>query len=1372
MFDPSTLAVTAGSKATAVLSLLGVPAAGGAEVTVALSAADAATAGVMPESVVFDAATTSRDVTVVGVAEGIATVTAELESFSGLSEESTVASAELSVTVVPAPVRLQLAFDPPTLTVVVGATATAVLSLLDVPEGAAVTVALRTADVAAVRLVTEPELQFSATTTSRDVTVLGVAEGSTTVTVVADASGTVDLPPDSSVASAELAVTVVPPPVHLQLAFEPTDLTVTAGAASTAVLSLLDVPEGAAVTVALRTADAATVQVMPESVVFDAATTSRDVTALGVAAGSATLTAMVAVEVLLDDLPPDSTVASAELAVTVVPAPVRLQLAFEPPELTVVVGATATAVLSLSDVPEGAAVTVALRTEDAATARLVTEPELQFSATTTSRDVTVLGVAEGSTTLTVVADASGTVDLPPDSSVASAELAVTVVPPPVRLQLAFEPTDLTVTAGAASTAVLSLLDVPEGAAVTVALRTADAATVQVMPESVVFDAATTSRDVTVLGVAAASATLTAMTAVMAVEVLLDDLPPDSTVASAELSVTVVPAPVRLQLAFEPPELTVVVGATATAVLSLLDVPEGAAVTVALRTADVATAQVMPESVVFDAATTSRDVTVLGVAEGSTTLTVVADASGTVDLPPDSSVASAELAVTVVPPPVHLQLAFDPSALTVTAGATKTAVLSLLDVPAGAAVTVALIAADGEATAQVMSQSVVFDAATTSRDVTVEGVAAGNTTLTASVDENALADSGFPPDSTVASAELAVTVVLLPVALQLVFDLSTLTVTAGSEETVMLSLLGVPAGAAVTVEFSAANASTARVVMQPVVFDAATTSREVTVLGVAAGSATLTAIADISGLPDGSSVTDANLLVTVVPAPVALRLAFIPPTAVTITVGTRSRPQLMLFGELPAGAAVTVSLSATDATIAQVIPESVTLSGDTRNHVVTVTGMAEGSATVTAVADFFVTSDLPAGSTVASAELLVTVVPPPVHLQLAFDPPELTVAAGATKTAVLSLSGELPAGATVQVDLSVADTATALVMPSSVTFTTQTPSHVVTILGVAEGSTTVTVVADASGTVGLPPDSTVAPAQLSVTVVEPPLVALQLAFEPTTLTVAAGTTETAVLSLSGVPVVATVTVKVSAASTATAQVRPELVVFDAATTSREVTVLGVAEGSATVTAELVSFRGLSAGSSVASVELAVTVVPPPVRLQLAFEPSALTVTAGATETAVLSLLDVPEGAAVTVALRTASTATVQVMPESVVFDAATTSRAVTLIGVAAASTTLTAMTMVMAVEVSLDDLPPDSTVAPAQLSVTVVPAPIHLQLAFEPPELTVVVGAQRTVVLRLLDDVPAGVTVFLTLQELRFRGWQSWLGRVSSGFLSCLRRMGQ
>ena len=232
------------------------------------------------------------------------------------------------------------------------------------------------------------------------------------------------LPAGSTVASVELPVTVVPaPPVELELTFDLPTLTVAAGATATAELSLAGVPADAAVTVTLSSADTATARVMPESVTFTAQTPSTEVTVTGEAAGMTTVTAIA--DALTDSgLPLNSTVASVELPVTVEPAPVMLQLAFSPSALTVAVGSEETAVLSLLGVPAGAEVTVSLSAADATTARLVTEPELRFSAATTSHVVTVAGVAEGSATVTAAVFNSD--DLPADSTVASAELVVTL----------------------------------------------------------------------------------------------------------------------------------------------------------------------------------------------------------------------------------------------------------------------------------------------------------------------------------------------------------------------------------------------------------------------------------------------------------------------------------------------------------------------------------------------------------------------------------------------------------------------------------------------------------------------------------------------------------------------------------------------------------------------------------------------------------------------------------------------------------------------------------------------------------------------------------------------------------------------------------
>ena len=259
------------------------------------------------------------------------------------------------------------------------------------------------------------------------------------LTAEADIAGLMDV----VVQPGMLSVTVVPPPVHLQLAFEPLTVavgttatvvlgfpgvsegaavTVSEGAAVTVVLSLPGVPEGAAVTVALDVADAATAQTTPVSVVFSSTAARHEVTVRGVAEGSVPLTASVGKDALVDSgLPPNSTVAPAQLAVTVVPPLVHLQLAFDPSSLTLVVGSSATVVLSLSGVPEGTTVTVTLSVADEETA------EVTFTEANPNIVVTVTGTVAGSVTLT--ADMNGVFGLQEEVvRVASAQLAVTVVP--------------------------------------------------------------------------------------------------------------------------------------------------------------------------------------------------------------------------------------------------------------------------------------------------------------------------------------------------------------------------------------------------------------------------------------------------------------------------------------------------------------------------------------------------------------------------------------------------------------------------------------------------------------------------------------------------------------------------------------------------------------------------------------------------------------------------------------------------------------------------------------------------------------------------------------------------------------------------------
>ena len=1394
-FEPTSLTVVVGESGTVRLSLLGsVPEGTGVRVVsdvAGLLFTHSPLTPLLP--VTLDAETPSLEVTITGLAVGSATLMVVERGLIGLSEASTVQSAQLAVTVVPRPVHLQLAFDPSSLTVTAGATTTAELSLLDVPAGASVRVELSTADTATALVMSEPVV-FTATATSHKMTIEGVAAGSVAVMAVADTSG---LPPNSTVEPAELPVTVVPPPVDLQLAFDPPSLTVTAGATTTAELSLLDVPAGASVRVELSTADTATALVMSEPVVFTATATSREVTIEGVAAGSVAVMAEVAASGAAD-LPPNSTVMPAELVVTVVSPTVDLQLVFNPPSLTVTAGSETTATLSLSGVPAGAEMLVDFRASGEAVVNLfrlsggVLSPAsgVLFDAVTTSHELTLVGAAAGNATVTAVV--AQFVGLSEASTVRSAQLAVTVVPAPVHLQLAFDPSSLTVTAGATATAVLSLLgDVPVAFVVLVELNvTGEAVRLESMNAGFLTREGPLS--VTVAGVAAGNATLTAVVDIPG----SSGLPPNSTAAApVELPITVVPAPVQLALAFDPSPLTLEYAQNRNLSLSLLGVPAGATVTVTINALDVAIASVSPRSVVFTAAMTSHPLEVsAGVRMGSVTVTAVADIS---DLPPDSSVASAQLPITVVSPMVSLQLAFDPSTLAVVAGAQGTVRLRLLGfIPAGVAnaeVEVALSVA-GEATVQVVPQPVVFNLPfRLGNSVTITGATAGNATVTAvatSFDE-------ISENSTVASAELVVTVVPAPVHLQLAFDPTSLTVVVDSEERVDLTLLGLSdvdvAGGSIEVDvkWSTGNAEIAAALgdfsfgkggLFPMVID----NVGLDVMGVAEGTTALEAVAtQLTGLPPNSTVERAVLPVTVVLPPVDLQLAF-DPTSLTVTAGDVATATLRLAG-VPAGFVVPVELNVTgeaarlgDATQELLSSFGIHISslGDDAVRV-EVKGVSAGEATLTArwgtspeaqerCRSLFEPPlcGLPPNSTVEPAELVVTVVPAPIRLQLAFDPTPLTVVVDSERTAVLRLVGDVPEGATVTValrmELSGADAAAAQVTPSSVVFDAQTPSRDVTVSGVAEGSAalTATVSEAALAASGLPDGSTVASVELPVTVMPTPLdpVTLTLAFDPMSLTVTAGREATAVLRLPDVPEGIEVTVTLSAADATTAQLVTESELrFSADTSSRDVTVLGVVAGNVTLTATVGedALDALPGGSTVAPAELAVTVVAAPVHLQLAFDPSTLEVTAGREATVVLSLLgDVPEDAMVTMLFSSSDRTKAHVVLRGTVFDATTTNRDVTVLGVAAGNVMLTAVA-------DTSGLPVGSTVERAELSVTVVPPPVRLALMFDSPGLTVVEGREGNVFVRL-PDVPDN---FIVPLGLSVEGAAVRLGPDTQEFLS-------
>ena len=1356
-----TARVTAGS-ATEVEVVLENPEAlvPGETVPVTLTAE---TLSVVPPVVMLTEATPRVALRIVAATTAMSeTLTAQADT-TGLMN-AVVQSATLAVTVLPAPVNLQLMFDPPTLTVARDRERMATLSLEGVPAGAAVTVALSVAATATVQVVTE-SVTFTATTQSHAITIRGVAEGSATLTAMVDADALADLPSDSTVESAQLPVTVVPAvtdTVMLQLAFEPPTLTVAVGSEESAMLQLLgEVPPGVAVTVALSTAAPATAQVVQEPVTFSADETRREVTVLGVAAGSVAITAAVSEDALeASGLPAGSSVASTDLAVTVVLPTVDLQLAFEPPTLTVITGSTATAMLRLEGVPAtGAAVTVELSVADEATAE-VTPAEVIFSEANPDTVVTLTGVAAGDATVTAVAVMLD--GLSNASTVRSAQLAVTVVQKR-EFALGFETpggealTEAQVMAGGAIEVVVVLGDadllVPDEA-IPVTL-TAEGMGVSVdLPE--VTLAETTPR-ATLRIVAMVNATSGTLTAEADTTGLINAM-----VEPATLAVAVLPR--RFALRFETPEgavletARVTVGSTAEVVVALTNIEalrSGETVPVTLTTAEVG---VSTNAAVLSVTTPRAMLTV-------DTEGVVADVTGSVTATGVVVLSDGSAAMNTSVDPATLAVEILPRRLALRFETPEGAVLEAAQVTAGSATEVAVVLGDADLLEpdEAIPVTLTAEGVGVSSDVPVLSVTTPRVMLTiaAAVDAmsgtlTAEADTAGLINVAVRPATLAVEI--LPRRFALRFEtpegavLETAQVTAGRTTEVAVVLenadLLVP-GETVTVPVTLTAEGVGVSSDVPVL--SVTTPRVMLTIAAAVNAmpGELTADADTAGLIN-VAVRPATLAVEILPRRFALRFET-PEGAVLetaqVTAGRTTEVAVVLENAdlLVPGETVTVPVTLTAETLS-VVPPVVMLTEATPRAVLRIVAATTAmSGTLTAQAD---TADL-MNAVVQPEMLAVTVLPAPVNLQLMFDLPTLTVAAGGVRTAVLRLLGDVPADAAVTVMLSTAAPATAQVVTESVTFTATTQSHAITIRGVAEGSATLTAMVDADALADLPSDSTVESAQLPVTVVPAVVdpVMLQLAFEPPTLTVAVGSEAPAMLRLLGdVPLGVAVTVDLSAPDAATARVLSEPVIFSAEVTSREVTVLGVAAGSVTITAtvseDALEASGLPAGSSVASTDLAVTVVLPTVDLQLAFDSPMLTVVAGSTATAVLRLEGVPAtGAEVTVELSVADEATAEVTPAEVIFSEANPDTVVTLTGVAAGDATVTA------VAVMLDGLSNASTVQSAQLAVTVV-RERKLALGFETPEGTALETARVTagsttevaVVLENADSLVPGETV--------------------------------
>jgi uncharacterized protein YjdB len=406
----------------------------------------------------------------------------------------------------------------------------------------------------------------------------------------------------------------------------------------------------------------------------------------------------------------------------------------------------------------------------------------------------------------------------------------------------------------------------------------------------------------------------------------------------------------------------------------------------------------------------------------------------------------------------------------------------------------------------------------------------------------------------------------------------------------------------------------------VTFAPNTTTLTVPITAVGAGSATITASA--------IGVTSATATVTVT-APPAITV-----TGATVAVGQTTTLPVTLSVPAPAGG-LTVALSG-DPTKVTLPPSVFIAAGATTPATpVQITGVAAGTATITATAPGYATGT-------GVVQVVAT------GGTSAFSPATLTLNAGSTNNLILTLSAAAPA--TLTATLASTNTGFATV-PSTVTFTAGSTSVAVPVTGVAAGAVTITATTPNFGT-----------ATASVTVSAPasPII-LQSG-----LIVAPGQTAQFSVTLATAAGSGGVFITLATSDPSKVTVNPTSIFVPQGSTvpnaSRGITVTGVAIGTATIMAS-------SYGYPSAQVDVICGVAS---GVTLSFSPSTLTMNANATQNLTLTLSSPAPAGGLTVSVNSGN-ASIATVPASVTFAANATTAIVPVTGIAGGTVTISAST---------------------------------------------------------------------------------------------------
>jgi hypothetical protein len=741
---------------------------------------------------------------------------------------------------------------------------------------------------------------------------------------------TVTLPASVGGASDSSTVTVAAYTISL----DPASMNLSVGQTGNFTVTLNRPASPAAITVTLTQTGPSGVISIPATVTINAGdtTASFQVTAL-TQGGPVTITASLPPS--LNALPDTATVTVGPMSLTAIPT-----------ALTVPVGGTGTFILNLS-IPAPANITVTATSGNPGVATVTPPAAPHFTTGTTSTAAfTVTGVALGTTTIYC--------QLPAAYGGGTAQVAITVA----NYQLTAIPSSLSLIPGGTGTFVLQLNQPAPagGATITLASSNPQAATLSV-PTITIPGGATQSAAVTVTGVNVGSSTITAT------------LPAAMGGSAANVQVTVA----NYTLTAVPASVVVAPGGTATFVAQLNQPAPAGGLTVTAQSSNTLVATVAPATfTIAGGGTVTGSFTVTGVSAGTTTITL--------SLPASVGGATATVNVTVA----NYTLTPVPASVVVAPSGTATFVAQLNQpAPAGGLTVTAqsnntLIATVAPATLTILGGG------TVTGNFTVNGIAAGNTTITLS-----LPASVGGATATVNVTVASYTLTAIPTSLNVPWN--------GWNTFVLQLNQAAPAGGLVANLSSSNTFITQPTLTQPLPLVPAAS------VTIPAGSLTSPVIYAY-GSNIGTATIYAQLASTGATAQVAVNvvnpLQFVP-AALTVPVGSQGTFTLQLATALSSPTLVNLDYSGTSGAVAG--PASVTIPANSTTVTFNVFGVKPTTTAVSIVATL--PSALPYGLGGATATGNVTVTGAPYTLTI--TPSPLTLSVGGTATMTASFNYPLP-----------------------------------------------------------------------------------------------------------------------------------------------------------------------------------------------------------------------------------------------------------------------------------------------------------------------------------------------------------------------------